>query len=33
MGPRPQRPGFLRREKERLTLWLDKLADGDDDCA
>lgn len=26
-------PGFLRREKERLALWLDKLADGDDDCA
>ena len=26
-------PGFLRREKERLTLWLDKLADVDDDCA
>ena len=26
-------PGLLRREKERLALWLDKLADGDDDCA
>ena len=26
-------PGFLRREKERLGLWLDHLADGNDECA
>jgi AcrR family transcriptional regulator len=26
-------PVFLRREKERLGQWLDRLADGDDDCA
>jgi AcrR family transcriptional regulator len=25
-------PGFLRREKERLGLWLDQLADGNDEC-
>ena len=26
-------PGFLRREKERLSRWLDRLAEGDDECA
>jgi AcrR family transcriptional regulator len=26
-------PAFLHREKERLTQWVDKLADGNDDCA
>jgi AcrR family transcriptional regulator len=26
-------PAFLRREKERLGRWLDRLAEGDDDCA
>jgi AcrR family transcriptional regulator len=26
-------PAFLRREKERLGQWLDRLADGDDSCA
>ena len=25
-------PGFLRREKERLGRWVDRLADGNDDC-
>jgi len=26
-------PGFLRREKARLGQWLDRLADGNDECA
>ena len=26
-------PAFLRREKEHLENWLNRLADGDDDCA
>jgi len=26
-------PGFLRREKERLSRWVDQLAEGNDECA
>jgi AcrR family transcriptional regulator len=26
-------PGFLRREKKRLSGWLDQLAEGNDECA
>ncbi|MCB1801927.1 MAG: TetR/AcrR family transcriptional regulator, partial [Gammaproteobacteria bacterium] len=26
-------PAFLRREKEHLDNWVDRLAEGDDDCA
>ena len=26
-------PGFLRREKEHLSRWLDQLAEGNDECA
>ena len=25
-------PAFLRREKEHLMQWVDRLADGQDDC-
>jgi TetR/AcrR family transcriptional regulator, transcriptional repressor for nem operon len=25
-------PGFLRREKERLDRWVDRLAEGGSDC-